>query len=190
MSSSTFIPRNIQVSLAKNDTGKSIILLFISDICFRNRRGPHSPCGTPLLTWVSLDVVPLTVINYCPFDRKLCIHTPPLPSIPIFMSLFNSMPWSTLSQAFAKSMLITSFFDFSYSSIILLSWERQDLLDQKPCYLGLISDVSRGIGGYCLEWFFSVFFIKDDVRATWRKFMENGWSLPCIFKYNNYSFKV
>ena len=50
------------------------------------------------------DVVPLTITICCLFDRKLCIHTPPLPLIPIFLSLFNNMPWSTSSKALSKSM--------------------------------------------------------------------------------------
>ena len=59
-------------------------VIYIS-IIIRNRRGPSTdPWGTPLLTWDSLDVVPLAATHCCLFDKKLWIHTPILPLIPIF----------------------------------------------------------------------------------------------------------
>ena len=58
---------------------------------FRNRRGPNTdPWGTPLLTWASLNILPSTATHCCQFDRKLCIHTPTLPIIPILLSLFSN----------------------------------------------------------------------------------------------------
>ena len=125
-----------------------------------------------LLAWASLDVVPLTEqrnnnIDCCLFDYKLCIHTPTLPLILIFLSLFSNIPWSTLSNAFGKSKWITStLFDFSNSSNIMLRCSTPVAGRGRICQsgshvaLGSFANAFLGIGGYFLLIFFPVFFLS------------------------------
>ena len=60
VSSSSYIPRRIRVQLVQHDTVKSIMyfIIYIRYRMYWNRRDPNTdPCGMPLLTWASLDVV-------------------------------------------------------------------------------------------------------------------------------------
>ena len=131
VSFSSLVPRRIWVSSAKYDTVESDISLSISDICIGNRRGPNTDIWR-LLTWALLDVV----------HKKMCIHTQILPSIPIFLRLFIIMPWSTLSNAFAKpSRKHSHCLTFPITLISCChapcsSWERENLPERKPWIMG------------------------------------------------------
>ena len=78
-------------------SAKLVMLLLtldeISLIRTRKSTGPNTvPCGTPLRTLSPLLTPPGILTCWRPFVKKLCSHSPSLPQMPKFFSLFSSTP--------------------------------------------------------------------------------------------------
>ena len=118
------------------------------------------------------------------FFSVLCVHTLTLPLIPIFLSLFSNTPWSTLSNAFAKSKQITlTLFDFSNSLISCDSpIAGRDRICQNRSHvaLGSFSDAFRGIG---------VYFIIHQLYINWCV-LNFQYFFPVFKKYWKYFFLI
>ena len=105
-SSSSVIERRTLVSSAKEETWL-LVFSFMSPIRLRNSIGLRTvPWGTLFITWDIVEMAPFVVIYWVLSLRKLWIKVPTFPPIPSLFSLWHRIPWSTLSNAFAKSRYI------------------------------------------------------------------------------------
>ena len=110
----------------------------------RKSNGPMTvPWGTPerILAW--LDVLPSTTTACVRSRKKPLIHCAISPSMPNILSLFSSLPWGTLSKAFAKSKIPTSVCNFTAylrmrrSWIVRINWVSHEWYFLKPWLYGL-----------------------------------------------------
>ncbi len=64
------------------------------------------PCGIPIVTCCSSERVRLKLTCWIWLDRYDLNHPSSLPSIPYAISFLSNIPWSTVSNAFLRSMIM------------------------------------------------------------------------------------
>ena len=110
----------------------------------RKSNGPMTvPWGTTERTLAWLDVLPSMTTACVRSSKKPLIHCAISPSMQNILSLFSSLPWGTLSKAFAKSKIPTSVCDFTASLrmrrswIVRINWVSDEWYFLKPWLYGL-----------------------------------------------------
>ncbi len=78
-----------------------------SFINIMNKKGPRmDPCGTPIITGCSSERDRLKLTCWIRLDKYDLNHSSSLPSTPYATSFLSNVPWSTVSNAFLRSIKI------------------------------------------------------------------------------------
>lgn len=104
--------------------------MYITCIIWVNRTGPRmEPCGTPLAIFTISLILPI-VTHWCLFKRKLWNNAHAVSSNLILRKLFKSKVWSTVLNAFERSIkMAAQRFSLLKAKIMLFK-----LLMRWPCH--------------------------------------------------------